>query len=30
MDFLDIERAAFLNPPTIAEAPAPVGAATTP
>jgi phospholipase C len=30
MDFLDVERAAFLQPPTIAEAPAPVGAATTP
>jgi len=30
MDFLDLESPAFLNPPTIADAPAPVGAATTP
>ena len=29
MDFLDVERAAFLNPPTIAEPPAPLVAATT-
>jgi phospholipase C len=29
-DFLDVSRAAFLQPPTIAEPPAPVGAATTP
>jgi phospholipase C len=28
-DFLDVERAAFLEPPTIAEPPAPVAAATT-
>src|SRR5207244_5429882 len=30
MDFLNLEQAAFLNPPTIADAPAPLGAATTP
>jgi phospholipase C len=30
MDFLNIESPALLNPPTIADAPAPVGAATTP
>lgn len=30
MDFLDVESPAFMNPPTIADAPAPVGAATTP
>ena len=30
MDFLDLESPAFLNPPTIADAPAPSGAATTP
>jgi phospholipase C len=29
MDFLDVSQAAFLHPPTIAEPPAPVGAATT-
>ncbi|MEA2214886.1 MAG: phospholipase [Solirubrobacteraceae bacterium] len=29
-DFLDVSRAAFLNPPTVAEPPAPVGAATNP
>jgi phospholipase C len=29
-DFLNLEAPAFLQPPTIAEAPAPVGAATTP
>jgi hypothetical protein len=29
MDFLDVERAAFLTPPTIAEPPAPVAAAST-
>jgi phospholipase C len=29
-DFLNLEAPAFLAPPTIAEAPAPVGAATTP
>jgi phospholipase C len=28
-DFLDVAQAAFLNPPTIAEPPAPVAAATT-
>jgi phospholipase C len=28
-DFLDLESPAFLNPPTIADAPAPVAAATT-
>jgi phospholipase C len=29
MDFLDVGSAAFLNPPTIAEPPAPVAAAST-
>jgi phospholipase C len=29
MDFLNVSQAAFLKPPTIAEPPAPVGAATT-
>jgi phospholipase C len=29
MDFLDVERAAFLTPPAIAEPPAPVAAAST-
>jgi phospholipase C len=28
-DFLDVEQAAFLEPPTIAEPPAPVAAAAT-
>jgi phospholipase C len=30
VDFLDVSQAAFLQPPTIAEPPAPVGAETTP
>jgi hypothetical protein len=30
MDFLDLESAAFMNPPTIADAPAPVATATPP
>jgi phospholipase C len=30
MDFLDVEQSAFLEPPTIAEPPAPTEAATTP
>jgi hypothetical protein len=29
MDFLDVERAAFLKPPMIAEPPAPVAAVST-
>jgi phospholipase C len=29
-DFLDLQAPAFLQPPVIAEPPAPVGAATTP
>ena len=30
VDFLDVAQAAFIRPPTIAEPPAPVGAATAP